>query len=100
MQSARPAPAAKFCRSNEFFIIVGAAWQHAQQVLGTNHRQQIGFGIAVMVDKNTWPPGLTRRAQAAMTEAGSGTCSSISRQVTVSKVPGISSASCSAVVWR
>ncbi|MNN71883.1 hypothetical protein D3C81_1878650 [compost metagenome] len=54
----------------------------------------------MMVEKNTWPPGLTRRWQAAITEAGSGTCSSISRQVTTSNWPGISAASASAVLCR
>ena len=58
------------------------------------------LGLRLMVEKNTVPPGLTRRWQAAITEAGSGTCSSISRQVTTSKRPGISSARASAVLCR
>jgi len=52
--------------------------------------------LRLMVEKKTWPPGLARVAQARITEPGSGTCSSISMQVTTSKWPGFSSASFSA----
>jgi len=58
------------------------------------------LGLRLMVEKNTWPPGLTMRKQARITEEGSGTCSSISRQVTTSNCSGISSARSSAVIWR
>ncbi|MNP73438.1 hypothetical protein D3C76_1701510 [compost metagenome] len=58
------------------------------------------FGLRLMVEKNTWPPGLTMRKQARMTDDGSGTCSSISRQVTTSNCSGISSARASAVICR
>jgi len=53
-----------------------------------------------MVEKNTVPPGLTSVAQAVTTLAGSGTCSSISMQVTTSKPAGASPANCSADAWR
>ncbi len=42
------------------------------------------FGLRLMVEKNTAPPGFASRAQAATTLAGFGTCSSISMQVTTS----------------
>lgn len=53
-----------------------------------------------MVEKKTHPPGLTKSAQAFTTEAGSGTCSSISIHVTVSKWPGNSAAKISALTSR
>ena len=37
-----------------------------------------------MVEKKTWPPGRTSRAQAATMLCGSGTCSRSSMQVTTS----------------
>src|SRR5574344_1897477 len=40
------------------------------------------------VEKKTQPPGLTKLAQACTTDAGLGTCSSISMQVTTSKLLG------------
>ena len=49
------------------------------------------------VEKKTCPPGLTRSQQALITDAGSGTCSSISMQVTTSKVSLCSAAKASAV---
>src|SRR5690606_14772892 len=55
------------------------------------------LALRLMVEKHTWPPGLTRVAQARITEAGSGTCSSISMQVTTSKRPGCRVAISSAV---
>ncbi len=58
------------------------------------------FALRLMVEKNTHPPGLTSRAHACTTDAGSGTCSSISMQVTVSNDAGDSSASASTLTSR
>ncbi|MCY1246863.1 hypothetical protein D9M72_601390 [compost metagenome] len=58
------------------------------------------FRLRLMVEKNTQPPGFTSVAQAWITDAGSGTCSSISMQVTTSKLPGCSAASASALTSR
>jgi hypothetical protein len=57
-------------------------------------------GERLIVEKNTHPPGFTSDAQAATTCAGSGTCSSISMQVTTSKLPGDSRARSSAATCR
>jgi hypothetical protein len=45
-----------------------------------------------MVEKNARPPGLSSRAQAATALAGSGTCSSISMQVSTSNAPACDAA--------
>jgi hypothetical protein len=74
--------------------------QQLQHVLGADDGEQEGLGVAVEVEKKTQPPGLTRRAQARTVDAGSGTCSSISMQVTTSKLPGCSAASASALISR
>ena len=58
------------------------------------------LGLRLMVLKNTWPPGFTSLAQARITDAGSGTCSSISRQVTASYSPARCSAISSASTCR
>jgi len=57
-------------------------------------------GVRLRVDRNSCPPGLSRRAQASMTEAGSGTCSSISMQVMASNEAGASAASASTGISR
>jgi len=67
--------------------------QHLQNMLRCNYGQQIGLGFTVRVEKNTMPPGLTKVAQAEIIEPGSGTCSSISMQVTWSKLSGCCCAS-------
>jgi hypothetical protein len=56
--------------------------------------------LRLRVEKKTLPPGLTSVAQARMVLAGSGTCSSISMQVTTSKLAGQSRARSSAEMWR
>ena len=56
--------------------------------------------LRLIVETTTTPPGRASAAQAATIDAGSGTCSSISMQVTMSKAPGISSASASAAMSR
>ena len=58
------------------------------------------FGLRLMVEKNTQPPGRASVLQACTVLAGSGTCSSISMQVTTSKAPGDSAASASALASR
>ena len=58
------------------------------------------FRLRLIVEKTTAPPGYTRVAHAAITDAGSGTCSSISMHVTTSKEAGISAASDSADASR
>ncbi len=58
------------------------------------------FRLRLIVEKNTAPPGFTSAAHAATTEAGEGTCSSISMQVTTSKAAGCSAASASADASR
>ena len=40
--------------------------------------------LRLSVETNTWPPGFTRSRSARSTLSGSGTCSSISMQVTTS----------------
>ena len=55
------------------------------------------FRLRFRVAKNRSPPGLTSILQAAITDAGSGTCSSSSRQATTSNRSGWVSANCSAV---
>lgn len=54
------------------------------------------LGFRLMVEKKIQPPGLARPAQAATVAAGSGTCSSISKQVTTSKEAGSASSIASA----
>ncbi len=46
----------------------------------------------MIVEKTAVPPGRKAAAQAATIEAGSGTCSSISRHVTTSNEPGAATA--------
>ena len=52
-------------------------------------------GVRLSVDTNSLPPGFSSAAQARMIAPGSGTCSSISMQVTASKLPAASAASAS-----
>ena len=58
------------------------------------------LALRLMVEKKTQPPGLTSVAQARTTESGSGTCSSISMQVTTSALAGASAARASAETSR
>ncbi len=58
------------------------------------------LALRLMVETMTFPPGRTRRARAATMAAGSGTCSSISRQVTRSNPAAADSASVSTATWR
>ena len=53
-----------------------------------------------LLEKNTQPPGLTICTQALTTEAGSGTCSNISMQVTTSNWATCSAARASALISR
>jgi hypothetical protein len=57
-------------------------------------------GVRLSVDTNSRPPGFSSVAQAASTEPGSGTCSSISMQVMASKLAGCSAASASTELNR
>ena len=57
-------------------------------------------GVRFRVEAKNRPPGLSRRAQASTTLPGSGTCSSISMQVTASKPAGISAARASTLISR
>ena len=57
-------------------------------------------GVRFSVERNRRPPGLSYFAQASITDAGSGTCSSISMQVIASNAVGIPSASASTEVSR
>ena len=58
------------------------------------------FGLRLIVDTITVPPGFASAAQAATVEPGSGTCSTNSMHVTTSNAPGISPASASAATSR
>ncbi len=79
-----PGHACKLGWFDELCIVVRAFWQQIQHVFGAYHREKYDFGLRLMVEKNTQPPGLARVAHALTVLAGSGTCSSISMQVTTS----------------
>ena len=81
----RPRPASS--DGAELLVFVGTPGQQVQKVLRPHDSKSQDFRDRFRVDKNKWPPGFRRSAQAATTAPGSGTCSSISRQVITSKGP-------------
>jgi hypothetical protein len=88
LQAGLPTKARKFGRLEEARVFVGAARQQVEQVLGAEHGDEIGLGIAIQRGQENLATRLDQLAQAATVLAGSGTCSSISRQVTWSKAAG------------
>jgi len=58
------------------------------------------FGLRAIVENTTVPPGAASVAHAAIVDAGSGTCSRSSMQVTTSNAPGDDAASASAATSR
>ena len=83
------APAREFARADEARVLVRAPGSSRSTYSAPTIANRKDFGLRFRVEKNTQPPGLTSVAQARTTAAGSGTCSSISMQVTTSKRAGL-----------
>ena len=97
----RPSPARELGGADELQVFVGAPRQHARDVFGAENRDGECLRVCdSRSTRSTSPPGFTRAASAASAAAGSGTCSSISMQVTSIERAGRSRASASAAIAR
>ena len=88
--ASRHQPASSLGRMNFAYSCVPLRQQLAARTRRRRSRTANALGLRLIVEKNTQPPGLTSAAAGrARPTPGPGTCSSISMQVTTSKLPGL-----------
>ena len=90
---------AELGRLDELGVVMRAARQQLEDVFGADDCKQVRLGVAIERGEENMSSGFDELCeQAATMLAGSGTCSSISRQVTASNSPGCASAMASAAI--